>query len=141
MPLDLHVLGLSLAFILSQDQTLRCKYIFFLFFVPLNGSGTSCMFFTYALLFLPCFGCLLFPVCQRSRFSTLSVFSERDCKDKELFSIRKIFKQKFSNFFQPRLCECRSFRKAGAKIVQFVNKTKKTQFFFKKSCEKGGKLA
>ena len=28
MPLDLHVLGLSLAFILSQDQTLRCKYLF-----------------------------------------------------------------------------------------------------------------
>ena len=26
LPLDLHVLGLSLAFILSQDQTLRCKY-------------------------------------------------------------------------------------------------------------------
>ena len=24
LPLDLHVLGLSLAFILSQDQTLRC---------------------------------------------------------------------------------------------------------------------
>ena len=29
MPLDLHVLGLSLAFILSQDQTLRCFYINF----------------------------------------------------------------------------------------------------------------
>ncbi len=29
LPLDLHVLGLSLAFILSQDQTLLC--IFFLF--------------------------------------------------------------------------------------------------------------
>ena len=29
LPLDLHVLGLSLAFILSQDQTLRCKnYLF-----------------------------------------------------------------------------------------------------------------
>ena len=27
LPLDLHVLGLSLAFILSQDQTLRCKII------------------------------------------------------------------------------------------------------------------
>ena len=27
LPLDLHVLGLSLAFILSQDQTLRCKYL------------------------------------------------------------------------------------------------------------------
>ena len=30
LPLDLHVLGLSLAFILSQDQTLRCKIIYFL---------------------------------------------------------------------------------------------------------------
>ena len=30
LPLDLHVLGLSLAFILSQDQTLRC--LFFIFF-------------------------------------------------------------------------------------------------------------
>ena len=27
MPLDLHVLSLPLAFILSQDQTLRCLYI------------------------------------------------------------------------------------------------------------------
>ena len=27
LPLDLHVLGLSLAFILSQDQTLRCLYL------------------------------------------------------------------------------------------------------------------
>ena len=26
LPLDLHVLGLSLAFILSQDQTLRCTF-------------------------------------------------------------------------------------------------------------------
>ena len=32
LPLDLHVLGLSLAFILSQDQTLRC--LFFIFFFP-----------------------------------------------------------------------------------------------------------
>ena len=30
MPLDLHVLSLPLAFILSQDQTLRC-YILFIF--------------------------------------------------------------------------------------------------------------
>ena len=29
MPLDLHVLSLSLAFILSQDQTLRCCYLVF----------------------------------------------------------------------------------------------------------------
>ena len=31
LPLDLHVLGLSLAFILSQDQTLRCKFFIFVF--------------------------------------------------------------------------------------------------------------
>ena len=28
LPFDLHVLGLPLAFILSQDQTLRCNYDF-----------------------------------------------------------------------------------------------------------------
>ena len=28
LPLDLHVLSLSLAFILSQDQTLHCKILF-----------------------------------------------------------------------------------------------------------------
>ena len=33
LPLDLHVLGLSLAFILSQDQTLRCMYLVFVFFL------------------------------------------------------------------------------------------------------------
>ena len=32
MPLDLHVLGLSLAFILSQDQTLRCISYFSFFY-------------------------------------------------------------------------------------------------------------
>ena len=32
MPLDLHVLSLSLAFILSQDQTLRCMISFYFFF-------------------------------------------------------------------------------------------------------------
>ena len=28
-PFDLHVLGLPLAFILSQDQTLHCKNFFY----------------------------------------------------------------------------------------------------------------
>ena len=31
MPLDLHVLSLSLAFILSQDQTLRCLNCLYLY--------------------------------------------------------------------------------------------------------------
>ena len=32
LPLDLHVLGLPLAFILSQDQTLRCNITYW--FIP-----------------------------------------------------------------------------------------------------------
>ena len=36
LPLDLHVLGLSLAFILSQDQTLHCIICFYCF--PFSGS-------------------------------------------------------------------------------------------------------
>ena len=34
LPLDLHVLGLPLALILSQDQTLRCIYSITCLFVP-----------------------------------------------------------------------------------------------------------
>ena len=37
LPLDLHVLGLSLAFILSQDQTLHCKCLFCYFHCPRQG--------------------------------------------------------------------------------------------------------
>ena len=38
LPLDLHVLGLSLAFILSQDQTLLCIFFFSKSFVILSFS-------------------------------------------------------------------------------------------------------
>ncbi len=41
LPLDLHVLSLSLAFILSQDQTLRCYYSFELLFFALCLSDVS----------------------------------------------------------------------------------------------------
>ena len=37
LPLDLHVLSLSLAFILSQDQTLRCVYLVCLFSLKKKG--------------------------------------------------------------------------------------------------------
>ena len=42
LPLDLHVLSLSLAFILSQDQTLRCcLYIFLFFFIKKSKAKTQ----------------------------------------------------------------------------------------------------
>ena len=46
LPLDLHVLSLSLAFILSQDQTLRCCILFFLFSyskIPIRFFPTACL--------------------------------------------------------------------------------------------------
>ena len=49
LPLDLHVLSLSLAFILSQDQTLRCNYIFFVFSVFLRTSQIYKSFLTVGL--------------------------------------------------------------------------------------------
>ena len=39
LPLDLHVLSLSLAFILSQDQTLRCEISFFCLFCSMMPSS------------------------------------------------------------------------------------------------------
>ena len=44
LPLDLHVLSLSLAFILSQDQTLRCWLSFFIFFLFLKRSKKATSF-------------------------------------------------------------------------------------------------
>src|SRR5687768_681777 len=51
LPLDLHVLGLPLAFILSQDQTLRC--IKFKMCLDINNLNLTffrlCCFFTFNL--------------------------------------------------------------------------------------------
>ena len=54
-PLDLHVLGLSLAFILSQDQTLRCMISFTFFHNLLARDGdfysSRTTFFVYCNFF------------------------------------------------------------------------------------------
>ena len=44
MPLDLHVLGLPLAFILSQDQTLHCKLSFVFAIRRRSCSDHACRF-------------------------------------------------------------------------------------------------
>ena len=54
LPLDLHVLGLSLAFILSQDQTLRCISCFFLFYT-FEGLLAELTSFSLFLLYYTCF--------------------------------------------------------------------------------------
>ena len=57
LPLDLHVLSLSLAFILSQDQTLRCCLSIFLFFQNQNATNKSficCCFRGEGIPHFPC---------------------------------------------------------------------------------------
>ena len=49
LPLDLHVLGLSLAFILSQDQTLHCEKCFI--FYPFQGAWIVKTSLTVTLLY------------------------------------------------------------------------------------------
>ncbi len=50
LPLDLHVLGLSLAFILSQDQTLRCCLYLFFFFLISKKAKTQTVLFRFVVL-------------------------------------------------------------------------------------------
>ena len=64
LPLDLHVLSLSLAFILSQDQTLHCTFIF-LIRLSLNSSFYCSQFF--------------FELLTLKIFSSLSISSKLDC--------------------------------------------------------------
>ena len=54
LPLNLHVLGLSLAFILSQDQTLRCIFFFF-FIIPSKRYLTELTSFSLIFLYYTCF--------------------------------------------------------------------------------------
>ena len=97
LPLDLHVLSLSLAFILSQDQTLHGKSYLQKFysgrvmcFMNLDYRrfrftlATFCSFQYLKELFLSCF--------SLARFK-----SESGCKDKTFFVTFQIF---FKVFFQ-----------------------------------------
>ena len=105
LPLDLHVLSLSLAFILSQDQTLRCNYFYFLFFPFFSGHLRFTRTLTVglsqarslSLVLLLSFHSLkeLFLVA----FSTLSLscdfLVESGCKSTAVFFILQIFLQLF----------------------------------------------
>ena len=101
LPLDLHVLSLSLAFILSQDQTLHGKSYLQKFcsgrvmcFMNLDYRrfrftlATFCSFQYLKELFLSCF--------SLARFK-----SESGCKDKTFFRyLPNLFQSFFKLFFQ-----------------------------------------
>ena len=84
LPLDLHVLGLSLAFILSQDQTLRCMISFYFFTQP-AGSWRRLLLVSYY---------FFLSIVISSRIACFSL-SKTDCKSKGFILIL----QKNPSFF------------------------------------------
>ena len=90
IPLNLHVLGLSLAFILSQDQTLHCKKNYLSLYKSffLNSSN---------LLFFPFLHLSNIVNDRISLFRRPNSFAWSGCKGKEFFLSSKCF---FDFFFR-----------------------------------------
>ena len=128
LPLDLHVLSLSLAFILSQDQTLHCTFYFFIR-LSLNSSfivvKNRRWYFIYLVL-------ILHFCCFQSFKELVSVFVETDCKVTTFFWIDKIFQKKYLFFLfklllfnsQATSLDC------GCKVTAFSETTKIFLRFF-----------
>ena len=120
MPLDLHVLGLSLAFILSQDQTLRCNiYSFYIFLLhvkvvhPCPGVRLSCFYLDVDLfpLRFPEKGPSLSTIISvyRNTFNDLLHFlapleARKFCKDKNFFTPVPNFSKVFFQLFLKLHC-------------------------------------
>ncbi len=139
MPLDLHVLGLSLAFILSQDQTLRCNiYSFYIFLLhvkvvhPCPGVRLSCFYLDVDLfpLRFPEKGPSLSTIISvyRNTFNELLSFlapleARKFCKDKNFFTpvpnFSKVFFQLFLKLHRcVFLCRCLLISSLARKAVQ-----------------------
>ena len=101
LPLDLHVLSLSLAFILSQDQTLRCSNCFMsLLKIPLF-SGSSILLTVFILN-----TCTTVVYVNFSKNSSQSFLSKRGAKVRIFIFIFQIFSKVFFDlFFRKSLSE------------------------------------
>ena len=99
LPLDLHVLSLPLAFILSQDQTLHCKCCLILTLLTFE---INVVFLEFVTLNLPVLICiktlLLLPIFQRTYFVFRNPFFERECKGREFLNSINFFLIFFQNF-------------------------------------------
>ena len=103
LPLDLHVLSLSLAFILSQDQTLRCSNCFMsLLKIPLFP-GSSILLTVFILN-----TCTTVVYVNFSKNSSQSFLSKRGAKVRIFIFIFQIFSKFFSIYsFSERLQDIR----------------------------------
>ena len=97
LPFDLHVLGLPLAFILSQDQTLHCilLYLYFILFLP---GGFTCSLVSWNFRFLT-FQTTFYWLIAFKELAT-SVFRRLRMQKYTLFlSAQHFFEKKFSIIF------------------------------------------
>jgi hypothetical protein len=114
LPFDLHVLGLPLAFILSQDQTLHCNnYLLFSFSIftlrhsartPWSRAGRSSRRFRLPVLNVDLFLSRLvkepFFILVSGLLTLSSTFlSVRDCKGTSVFQTCNLFFQITGRFF------------------------------------------
>ena len=106
LPFDLHVLGLPLAFILSQDQTLRCSIVLLVSVLNLGFRLRSLVFLfpcpppvstTVADRFL-CWPQAFKELCQTSSIILLSPLSFSGCKSTAFFITRNTFFCFFETF-------------------------------------------
>ena len=131
LPLDLHVLSLSLAFILSQDQTLHTKIIF-----QKSYLAGSCVprISTTVDSDSRSLRCVHLNILKNSFFHLVAPVIpscpplESGCKGKACFSFSKFFKLFFQTFFQsprltffPRALSLESGCKDKAMIPPFPN--------------------
>ena len=93
LPLDLHVLSLPLAFILSQDQTLLC--IFIILQVRIRHSQFHIKKSTLSIFVLLVLASL-YLIFQY--FQSTTVVSQTDCKDTHFFIPCKYFRTFFEFF-------------------------------------------
>ena len=150
LPLDLHVLSLSLAFILSQDQTLRCLSCSFIFLChsdsQTNNLGSSRHLRSFSLDGgLPPSSFVLSLYRIISMFSAPFPFRKAVTKVLPLFLTAKFFANFFSSFFfrtpRPRRSDAlRHHAKASrppvcfafavAKVLPFTFPAKLFRIFF-----------
>ena len=102
LPLDLHVLSLSLAFILSQDQTLRCFILFFYFSLSFRQPDQQPRIVPASALFFSLDGGLPPSSFVLSLYRIISMFSAPFPFRKAVTKVLPLFltAKFFANFFQ-----------------------------------------
>ena len=120
LPLDLHVLSLSLAFILSQDQTLRCLNCF----LSLCSEFVFIFKFLTVLIFNTCTTCWYVNLSKNSCCYTRFILANVDAKIRTFIPYFQIFQKVFSKSFFHHVLQCRSLSNADAKVVLYNIRSK-----------------